>query len=52
MNVSLQGARSKARLDWDRLEERRRVAQAVPVRIFLVAVAAFAAYLLWKYLAG
>jgi len=52
MNVSLQGARSQARLDWDVLENRRRASTAQSAGIFLVVVVAFAAFMLWKYAGG
>jgi hypothetical protein len=52
MNVNLEGARSQARLEWDRLEERRRASAAVLARVFTVALVAFAAYMFWRYLAA
>jgi hypothetical protein len=52
MNVSLEGARSRARLDWDELEARNKRAQNLPRRIFSVTLAGFAIYLIWTYFAG
>jgi hypothetical protein len=52
MNVSLQGARSKSRLDWDAIELRNKRAQDLPRRIFFVVLTAVAAYLAWGQLAG
>ena len=52
MNYSLDGARSKARLDWDALEERNSRAQGLPRRIFALAVIVFAAYIAWTYFTG
>jgi hypothetical protein len=51
MNVSLQGARSKSRLDWDDIELRNQRAQALPRRIFFVVLLGFVAYIAWSYLA-
>jgi hypothetical protein len=52
MNVSLNGARSQARLDWDDIELRNKRAQDLPRRIFFGILIAFAAYLVWKHFAG
>jgi hypothetical protein len=52
MNVNLQGARSKTRLDWDAIELRNKRAQALPRRIFFVVLAAVTAYLAWGQLAA
>lgn len=52
MNVSLQGARSKSRLDWDAIEQSNQRAQQLPRRLFFVVLLAFAAYLAWGYFAG
>ncbi|MFO1392291.1 MAG: hypothetical protein U1F09_00825 [Steroidobacteraceae bacterium] len=52
MNVSLQGARSEARLDWDRLEESRKASQALSARVFLAALLVFAGYMVWKHFTG
>ena len=49
MNVSLDKARSQARLDWDVLERRNKRASSLPARIFGVVIAVLAAYLLWDY---
>ncbi len=51
MNVSLDKARSQARLDWDALEERNRRARSVPRRLFGIVLVVFAAYMAWDYLA-
>ena len=52
MNVSLQGARSKARLDWDSIEHDSERARQLPRRIFVVVLLAFAAYIGWGYFSG
>jgi hypothetical protein len=52
MNVSLEGARSQARLDWNVFEERRKASTALRNRLFLVVLTAFAAYMAWQYVAG
>jgi hypothetical protein len=52
MNVSLQGARREARLNWDALEEHRKSTQLVATRIFVAVLAIAAAYLIWHTLAG
>ncbi len=51
MNVSLEGARSQARLNWNVLEERRMASVALRNRLFAVALIAFAAYMAWQYVA-
>jgi len=50
MNVSLDKARSQARLDWDVLEARNKRAGRLPRWAFGVALAMFAAYIFWDYL--
>ncbi len=50
MNVDLNGARSQARLDWDALEQRNKHAQDLPRRVFFIALAAIAIYLIWSQL--
>lgn len=50
MNVSLENARSQARLDWDALEARNKRASSVPRRLFGIVLAVFAAYIAWDYL--
>ena len=52
MNVSLQGARSKSRLDWDAIEERNQRAQVLPRRIFFAVIAAFVVYHAWGHFAS
>lgn len=52
MNVSLNGARSQSRLDWDAIEQRNERAQALPRRIFFAAIVAFLAYLAWTHFAA
>jgi hypothetical protein len=52
MNVSLQGARSQARLDWDQLETERKASAVLSRRILAVALVVGGIYLLWKYLSG
>lgn len=52
MNVSLEGARSEARLDWDRLEESRKASQALSARVFLAALLVLAGYMVWKHFTG
>ncbi len=52
MNVSLQGARSQSRLDWDTIEQSNQRAQQLPRRLFFVALLAFAAYIAWGYFSG
>ena len=52
MNVSLDKARSQARLDWDVLEARNKRATSLPRRAFGILLAALAAYMLWNYLVG
>ena len=52
MNVSLDGARSQARLDWDALEARNSRARSMPRRIFACVVALFVAYALWGQFTG
>jgi hypothetical protein len=49
MNVSLDKARSQARLDWDVLEKRNERAGGMPRRVFGIVLAVFAAYILWDY---
>src|SRR5215213_7754038 len=49
MNVSLDKARSQARLDWDVLEARNKRATSLPRRAFGILLAALAAYMLWNY---
>lgn len=49
MNVSLQGARSKSRLDWDAIEQRNERAERLPRRIFAIVLLAFGIYLAWQY---
>ncbi|MFO1406572.1 MAG: hypothetical protein U1F08_03455 [Steroidobacteraceae bacterium] len=52
MNVSLQGARSEARLGWDRLEEQRRSNETIAKRVFLAALAIVAAWVIWQHIVG
>jgi hypothetical protein len=52
MNVSLQGARSKSRLNWDDIELRNERAQAMPRRVFFAVLLGFALYIGWSYFAG
>jgi hypothetical protein len=52
MNVSLNGARSRSRLDWDAIEHRNERAQAWPRRVFFAATIAFLAYLAWTHFAA
>jgi hypothetical protein len=49
MNVSLQGARSQARLNWDALEQHRKSTQLVAIRIFLAVLAIAAGYMIWQH---
>lgn len=52
MNVSLQGARSKSRLNWDDIETRNERAQALPRRVFFAVLLGFAVYIGWSYFAA
>ena len=52
MNVSLQGARREARLNWDALEEQRRSTQQVATRVFVAVLIIAAACVTWHTLAG
>jgi hypothetical protein len=52
MNVSLQGARRAARMNWDALEEHRKSTQLLATRIFVAVLAIAAAYVIWHTLAG
>jgi len=49
MNVSLDKARSQARLDWDLLEARNKRASRLPRRALGLALAILAAYMFWDY---
>jgi hypothetical protein len=51
MNVSLDGARSKTRLEWEVLERRKERAQLWTQRVFIVVIVVVAAYLAWTHLA-
>jgi hypothetical protein len=51
MNVSLDGARSKSRLEWDVLERRNERAQLWTQRVFIAVIVVFASYLAWGYFA-
>ena len=51
MNVSLDGARSKSRLEWDVLEQRKERSQLWTQRVFVAAIVVFAAYMAWGYFA-
>ena len=50
MNVSLQGARRQARLNWDQLEEHRKSTQMVATRIFVAALAIAACVMIWQHI--
>ncbi|MFO1394021.1 MAG: hypothetical protein U1F09_09705 [Steroidobacteraceae bacterium] len=52
MNVSLQGARSQARLNWDALEEQRKSTQLLARKIFLVVLAIAAGCMIWQHLSS
>jgi hypothetical protein len=52
MNVSLQGARSQSRLDWEAMTRENQKAQALPRRVFFAVLIGFALYLGWTYLAS
>lgn len=52
MNVSLQGARREARLNWDVLEEDRKSTRLVATRIFVAVLAVAAAWVIWHTLTG
>ena len=52
MNVSLQDARSKSRLNWDDIEARNERAQALPRRVFFAVLLGFFVYLGWNYFAA
>lgn len=47
MNVSLDGARNKSRLEWDVLVQRNERAQLWQRRIFIAVILVFAAYVAW-----
>ena len=50
MNVSLQGARREARMNWDALEEDRKSTQLFAKRIFVAVLIVAAAYVAWHTL--
>jgi hypothetical protein len=51
MNVSLDGARSKTRLEWEVLERQKEHTQLWTQRVFIAVIVVVAGYLAWSHLA-